>query len=35
MNAEPLSPTVSLVVSCRNERQHIETYIHSLLAQEA
>ena len=34
MNAEPLLPTVSLVVPCRNERQHIETCVHSLLAQE-
>ena len=35
MNAEPLLPTVSLVVPCRNERQHIETCVCSLLAQEA
>ena len=35
MNTEPLLPTVSLVVPCRNERQHIETCVRSLLAQEA
>ena len=33
MNAEPLLPTVSLVVPCRNERQHIETCVR-LLGQE-
>src|SRR5438309_2593733 len=35
MSSEPLLPTVSLVVPCRNERQHIETCVRSLLAQEA
>jgi succinoglycan biosynthesis protein ExoA len=34
MNAEPLLPTVSLVVPYCNERQHIETCVRSLLAQE-
>ena len=34
MNSEPLLPAVSLVVPCRNERQHIETCVRSLLAQE-
>jgi hypothetical protein len=35
MNAGPLLPTMSLVVPCCNKRQHIETYVHSLLAQDA
>jgi hypothetical protein len=35
MNAEPLLPTMSLIVPCCNKRQHIETYVCFLLAQDA
>jgi glycosyltransferase involved in cell wall biosynthesis len=29
------SPTISIVIPCRNEKEHIETCLHSILAQEA